>query len=553
MIQVVALYLSFLLTAVLVLLFMKIATRLGIMLDRPNSRKIHKEPIPRTGGPAIIVGSLLPLLILFRGDRIILGLCLGAVCILVIGIIDDLWDLNYIWKFVGQGLAATVTLLISGIRVHNFGELWQGFSPDFGLFSLPLGILFLVATTNMINLSDGLDGLAGGICFLIFCAVGFLAYFQRDFRLLTLSICTLGAIAGFLRYNTHPAIVFMGDTGSQFLGFTAGLSMLLLTQVKTIYNPVIPLYLVGIPVIDTSTVIFERLRQRRPIFRADKNHIHHKLLKMGLRHSESVMVIYTLQLGMILIAWTGRYADNAVLFVSFLFLTGLSIYFFTLDSRITWVVKLPNHNSNPNPVKTGGAGSLLLSRKMTAKVTWYGLLCVLFLFYFVSPLLIESVPKSVGFFSLGMIVCLLLLKRFDTSYVNLFLMISFYFLGLYYIFSTEYSQNSIYISFQYRHYYNILFFVLAMCYIGHLISTYEKISFTTNDFLMLSIVIFLFFLPKDYDWTIHFRRIAVKSFLIFICIELIFKNGRTKSDSTLTPAILALGLNGLVSFLPFIM
>ncbi len=314
-----------------------------------------------------------------------------------------------------------MALLISGIRFHTLGELWQGFSPDFGLLSLPLGIFFLVATTNMINLSDGLDGLAGGICFLIFCAVGFLAYFQSDFRLLSLSICILGAIAGFLRYNTHPAIVFMGDTGSQFLGFTAGFSMLLLTQVKTVYSPVIPLYLVGIPVIDTTMVIFERLRQGRSIFRADNNHIHHKLLKMGLRHSESVMVIYTLQLGMILIAWTGRYADNAVLLVSFLFLTGLSIYFFTLDSRITWVVKFPNNNSNPNPVKTGGTRSLILSREMTAKVTWYGLLCILFLFYSISPLVIESVPKSIGFFSFGIIVCLLLLKRFDSSYIKLFL------------------------------------------------------------------------------------------------------------------------------------
>jgi len=189
---------------------------------------------------------------------------------------------------------------------------------------------------------------------------------------------------------------------------------------------------------------------------------------------------------------------------------------------------------------------------MAAKATWYGLLCILFLFYFSSPLLIESVPKSIGFFSFGMIACLLLLKKFDTSYNRLFLTVSFYFLGLYYIFFTEYSQNSIYISFPYRHYYNILFFVLAMFYIGHLISTYEKISFRTNDFLMLSVVVFLFFLPNNYDWTIHFRRIAVKFFLIFICIELIFKKLETKSDFALTPAIIALGLNFLVSFLPLI-
>jgi UDP-GlcNAc:undecaprenyl-phosphate GlcNAc-1-phosphate transferase len=553
MIHVVALFLSFLLTAVMVLLFMKIATRLGVMLDQPNSRKIHKEPIPRTGGPAVMVGSLLPLIVLFRGDRIVLGLCLGAMCILVIGILDDIWDLNYKWKFLGQGCAATVALLMSGIRFNTIGQLWQGFPLDLGFLSLPLGIFILVATTNMINLSDGLDGLAGGICFLIFCAVGFLAYFQEDFRLLSFSICILGAIAGFLRYNTHPATVFMGDTGSQFLGFAAGFSMLLLTQIKTVYSPVIPLYLVGIPFIDTTMVIFERLRQGRPIFRADKNHVHHKLLKMGLRHSESVTVIHALQLGMILIAWAGRYADNAVLLVSFLLLTGLSVYFFTLDSRITWVVQYPNNNANPNPAKTRGAESLILSRKMTAKATWYSLLCLLCLFYFISPFVIKSVSLSIGLFSFGIIVCLLLVKRFAIRYIILFLAISFNFLGLYYIFFTEYSKYSLYIPFQYRHFYNILFFLLAMCYIGYIISTHEKISFTTTDFLMLSVVIFLFFLPRDYDWTSHFRSIAVKFFLMFICIELILKKIKTESDFALTPAIVALGLNFLVSLLPFIM
>jgi len=260
------------------------------------------------------------------------------------------------------------------------------------------------------------------------------------------------------------------------------------------------------------------------------------------------MVIYTLQLGMILIAWTGRYADNAVLLVSFLFLTGLSLYFLTLDSRINWVVQVPNNNPNQNPIKVGRAGFLLFSRKMTAKATWYGLLCILFLFYFVSPFVIKSVSKSIGLFSFGIIFCLLLLKRFAVRHINLFLKISFTFLAVYYIFFTEYSKQSFYIPFQYRSYYNILFFALAMFYIGHLISTHEKISFTTNDFLMLSAVIFLFFLPKDYFWTSHLRSIAVKSFLIFICIELIFKTIKTESYFALIPAIFVLGFNFLVSF-----
>jgi UDP-GlcNAc:undecaprenyl-phosphate GlcNAc-1-phosphate transferase len=299
--------------------------------------------------------------------------------------------------------------------------------------------------------------------------------------------------------------------------------------------------------------MYERLRQGRPVFKADKNHIHHKLLRLGLRHNESVMVIYALQLGMILIAWTGRYADNAVLFVSFLILGGLSIYFLTLGSRIQWVVKFPNNMSKPNSVKKGGIGATILSREMTAKVTWYGLLYLLSLFYFVSPFLIESVSISVGFFSIGMIVCLLLLKRFSMPYITFFLTISFYFLGLYYIFFTEYSQNTFYITFQYRPHYNIFFTILGICYLGHLISTSERVSFTTNDFLMLTVVIFLFFLPKDYTWTVHARSIAVKAFLIFICMELIFKRLKTKINSTLTPALLLLGVNCFVAFLPLIM
>jgi UDP-GlcNAc:undecaprenyl-phosphate GlcNAc-1-phosphate transferase len=469
-------------------------------------------------------------------------------CILAIGIIDDLWNLSYKWKFVGQGCAATVTLLTSGIRFHTLGEIWQGFPLDLGLLSLPLGIIFLVATTNMINLSDGLDGLAGGICFLIFCAVGFLAYFQDDWRLVNLSLCALGAIAGFLRYNTHPAVVFMGDTGSQFLGFTAGFSMLLLTQVRAVYSPVISLYLIGIPLIDTTMVIFERLSAGRPIFKADKNHIHHKLLRFGLRHNESVTVIYALQLGMILIAWTGRHAVNAVLFVSFLFLTGLSLYFFTMESRITWVVKSSDNNSSQKTVKKASAGYLIFSRKMAAKATWYGLLCILSLFYFISPLLIQSLPKAIGLFSLGMIVCLLLIRMFKFKYIRLFLMISFYILGLYYIFFTEYSHNSFYTYFKYRVHFNILFSILGMFYIGYVISTLEEVSFSTNDFLMLTVVIFLFFLPKDYVWTAHFRSIAVKFFLIFICIEMIFKSFKTRTDFALPTAIIALGLNFVVCF-----
>ena len=552
MIHVAALYFSFLLTTLLVLLFMKMSTRLGVLIDQPNSRKVHIEPVPKTGGPAVVVGSLIPIIILFRGDKIILGLCLGAMFILVMGIMDDLWNLDYRWKFVGQILAATVTLLVSGVRLHTIGEFWQGFPQDLGLLGLPLAVVFLVATTNMINLSDGLDGLAGGICFLIFCAVGFLAYFQADFRLLALSICILGAIAGFLRYNSHPAIVFLGDTGSQFLGFTAGFSLLLLTQIEIVYSPLITLYLMGVPIIDTSTVILERLRQGLPVFKADKNHIHHKLLRLGLRHNESVAVIYALQLGMIVIAWTGRAADDGLLLVSFLCFAGLSIFVFNLSSKLTKSINSANKNSNPAPVSVRGGDQISFIRNIISRLTWYGVVGLLCLFYFISPFLLESVPTTIGVFSFSVIVCLLLLKKLDNSHIRLILTISIYFLSLYYIFFTEYSQNSIYLQFQYRTFYNILFFILGMCCIGNLISNFERKSFSTNDFLMFAVVVFLFFLPKNYDWTMHIRTIAMKTFVILLCIDLVSKKLEDKMNFVFTPAIVILGLNSLASLFSFI-
>ena len=177
---IITLYFSFLLTALLVLVFMKIGERWGIV-DEPNSRKVHLRPVPRTGGAGIIIGTLVPLVFLLEKDQVLLGLCLGAICMLFMGILDDKWDLNYKWKFLGQILAAVVTLLVSGIRFHTFGELWPGYILDLGMLSLPFSTFFLVATTNMINMSDGLDGLAGGICLLIFSCVGFLAFFQGDF------------------------------------------------------------------------------------------------------------------------------------------------------------------------------------------------------------------------------------------------------------------------------------------------------------------------------------------------------------------------------------
>jgi len=181
----------------------------------------------------------------------------------------------------------------------------QGYlMPDW--ISIPLTLLIVVAVTNAINLSDGLDGLAGGISLLTFLCVGYLAYVYDFQALETLSVAMIGAIFGLLRYNTHPAVVFMGDSGSQLLGFFAITISLALTQKCDQLSPVLPLFIIGLPVIDTLWVIGRRIRLRKSPFIADKNHLHHKLMRLGLFHSESVISIYMLHASLVCIAFIFR-------------------------------------------------------------------------------------------------------------------------------------------------------------------------------------------------------------------------------------------------------
>jgi UDP-GlcNAc:undecaprenyl-phosphate GlcNAc-1-phosphate transferase len=154
--------------------------------------------------------------------------------------------------------------------------------------AVPLTVVAIIGVTNAINLADGLDGLAGGISLLSFCCIGYLAYLEGDISVGLAALAFIGAIFGFLRFNTHPATIFMGDTGSQLLGFAAITLSLALTQRQTALSPLLPLILLGFPVLDTLTVMITRILRKRSPFSADRNHFHHNLLDLGFRHPESV-------------------------------------------------------------------------------------------------------------------------------------------------------------------------------------------------------------------------------------------------------------------------
>jgi UDP-GlcNAc:undecaprenyl-phosphate GlcNAc-1-phosphate transferase len=325
-------------TMALIPIFRTAALRLHAAVDIPDARKVHDHPVPKVGGLAMAVAALVPIALLADGDRFVNAVLAGACVIVAFGLWDDIRNLSWKLKFAGQAAAALVVIAGGGLKICFLGSCL----PEGMLLSdpvaLPITLLVIVGVTNAINLSDGLDGLAGGTSLLIFLTIGFLCYSSGHFpgRLFVMLLCTaiIGGIFGFLRFNTYPATVFMGDTGSQLLGFLAITLSLGITQQNTPMSPMLPLLLVGFPVLDTLSVMVERLRSGRSPFAPDKNHIHHKLIKLGLFHTEAVVVIYALT-GLLAVAAVllRYYSEWLLIAVYAVFCTLVLTSLFVLDKK----------------------------------------------------------------------------------------------------------------------------------------------------------------------------------------------------------------------------
>lgn len=307
---------SLLIAVIAIPVCIKIAPRLGLV-DEPNERKVHSQVIPRIGGLGMVIASLLTLMLVATIDATALAYFSACSILLVFGVWDDRSELGYRLKFLGQLIAILVFLGISGLYIKWMPLL--GSQPVAHWFGFTISVVGLVGITNAVNLVDGLDGLAGGTSLISLAAIAVLAYLAGDTSLTLLCLAICGSIFGFLRYNTHPARVFMGDTGSQFLGFSVGAACLILTQQSnTALSPALPLLLLGLPILDTLTVMVIRLSKGRSPFKPDKNHFHHRLLKIGFMHYEAVSVIYLVQAALILYAYIFRYESDSTLMLSFL-------------------------------------------------------------------------------------------------------------------------------------------------------------------------------------------------------------------------------------------
>ncbi len=297
---------AFLLAAVSCALLTPIVRGLALKvgaISNPGGRNINERAIPRLGGIAIAAAFLIPLVTIFAAEstvaavlraewRKLAGLLLGAFLLAGVGVLDDTRRVRALHKLLAQVVAATIAYVagfhMDAVRLPLVGNL------SMGVFGLPVTVLWIVGIVNAINLIDGLDGLAAGVVFFAGITNLVVAIVSHDIFLSALMATMLGAVLGFLFFNFNPARIFMGDSGSYFLGFILGTISVAGSPQKatTTVSILVPILALGLPIFDTLFAMARRFLERRPIFSPDRGHVHHRLLDMGLTHRRAVLLLY---------------------------------------------------------------------------------------------------------------------------------------------------------------------------------------------------------------------------------------------------------------------
>ncbi len=280
---------SFVMAILITPLVRRFAYLIGAV-DHPNARKVHMRPMPRIGGLAIFISFLIGYALLLPASRYNDAILIGAVVIILTGLIDDRFQLSARVKLMGQ-MIATVVVLHSGMRIEMINLPFDQ-QLYLGSWSIPVTVLWLIGITNAINLIDGLDGLAAGVSSIALGTIALLAIIQGNVYLTMMALLLLASTLGFLVHNFYPAKIFMGDTGALFLGYMLAVFSLIGFKNVTLFSLVVPVLLLGLPISDTIFAIVRRLVQGRPPMSPDKSHMHHQLIDMGFTTRQAVLLMY---------------------------------------------------------------------------------------------------------------------------------------------------------------------------------------------------------------------------------------------------------------------
>lgn len=520
-----SLILSMYITIVLIPIFSRIAHKYNA-LDVPDERKIHSIPKPRVGGIAMALGVFPPIFLWVPSTPFFKSLLIGTGIIVTFGIIDDFKGLNFKTKFLAQFVASLIVVLYGGVQIKYFGTLLPAgfFLPEW--FSTALSVIVIIGVTNAINLSDGLDGLAGGVTLLSFICLGYLAFCFENTTIFLFSVSVIGAIFGFLRYNSYPAVLFMGDTGSQLLGFLAITLSLSLTQSNTPLSPLLPLLILGFPILDTLSVMMSRIVAGESPFKADKRHFHHRLIDIGLYHSEAVLTIYFLQSFFVLIAFLFRFSSEWSLLSFYLVFSCIILIFFFIAYKKGW--ELNRYEKFDTIVK--GHLRIIKDKNLLIKFS-FGFVRLVF-----SGLLIfscfvpESIPSYYSTLSVLLLAVFLITWKINSAWLISLSAIIFYLLIPMLIYfgeanAVQWATRTV-MDFQMFLFGSLLVFVYLT-----LKFTRRRDGFKTTplDFLILFAVLVIPNLPDENIQGLDFGVSAIKIIILYLGFEVLTGELRNKT------------------------
>lgn len=524
MIYLSSLLISMIITILLIPILRGMALRYQAGLDQPGERKVHVSAVPRTGGVGMAIGATIPVFLWAPYDLFTLSLMIGSAVIVIFGVLDDFRNLGPRVKFAAQFVAAAVIWWVGGVQIR----FWEGLLPA-GLpvpewMGAGLTILLIVGVTDAINLSDGLDGLAGGISMLSFLCIGFLALVSGHSIIALFAAAVVGAILGFLRFNTHPATVFMGDCGSQMLGFFAISLSLGLTQGHAggepfLHSPVLPLLLVGVPVLDTLTVMTQRILEGKSPFVGDKKHFHHKLLRLNLSHREAVLVLYALQTLLVTVAFILRSRPAWVLLSLYVFFCLALLAFFGLAEKKGWRWDRGNGWFDR---EFKGHIRWVRQRKIPLRIVFGFVRLGLPSLLLISCLLPDGNPRMFFFPGLLFLAIAFLLWSFRAEWVGGWLSASFYMISPLIIYLSE-KYPAHWMSEGLMDVYNYSFFILFFCVVLTLRFTRRQKGFKSNplDFLILFFALVVPNLPDPEIQSWRMGLVAAKVIVMYFGYEVL--------------------------------
>jgi UDP-GlcNAc:undecaprenyl-phosphate GlcNAc-1-phosphate transferase len=480
-------------------------------VDLPGDRKIHHAPMAKVGGIAFAAGTFVAMLLWAPKDPIVTSGLIGGAVILLFGAWDDRVGLGYKAKFLGQLIAAAVVVWFGGVHLSSLPFMGETQLPLW--IAVPMTLFLLVAVTNALNLADGLDGLAGGLSVLSFGGMAFLAFLAGDWVVMSMMVAVLGGLLGFLRFNTYPASIFMGDAGSQFLGFYLGLCAIVLTDpARGPYSPALISFIWGLPILDTAGVMIQRLVERRSPFVADKNHVHHKLLGFGLSHREAVLVIYGLQALLISLAFQLRWqSDIAVLGIYAFFACAIfSVFvmrtgrFFPLRSQVQADPDIRAHG------KTGWFSTFPI----------YTLACAVTAFFLAGVFLPSHVPLDLGSIALLLLFLLPIGVRIFPSAAPWFIRVGLYVGSTFILYLSDQgvsgAQGIIHTPL------NVFFFCLALLIMVTIrFGSEHRFQITPLDYLIIFLALVIPFLPEIRVEEINISLLTAKMIVMFFAFELL--------------------------------